>query len=238
MADDQGDKTEEPTPKKLRDARKKGQVLQVKDMASLATFFVIFFIVLIGGHTMIEGMMNYILFSIDLWAADGDTAIAMSLEIGTYILIVATVVLASTFIFTVLFVKFAEVGLLFSTEPLKIEFKKINPIEGFKRIYSKKSLVEFGKTLIKTVTLLVLVLVVYKIHIQNVLNLYTCDKYCLFPIVGEILYDYIIWIVLIFLVITVIDYAIQAHFFKKRAALGCCANSSLLFMFKRGFART
>lgn len=215
MNESSADKTEEPTPKKLRDARKKGQVLQVKDLASLSTFCVIFLLVVFLGDQMLSEVMEYLLFSMRLMNEDGDTAMVISVETGVFFFVLTSVILAAVYIITVVSVKLAEVGILFSTEPLKIEFKKINPVEGFKRIYSKKALVEFGKTILKSVVLLGLVFVVFGMYIQDVVNLYTCDRTCLFPLIGEILYTYIVAVIFVFACITVLDFFVQAHFFKK-----------------------
>lgn len=215
MNESSADKTEEPTPKKIRDARKKGQVLQVKDLASLATFFVIFLIVVFVGELMLSEILKFIEYSIRLFEHDGDLAVILGIEAATVFFVISSFVLAGSYIITVIAVKVSEVGLLFSTEPIKMEFKKINPIEGFKRIYSKKSLVEFGKTVLKSFTLLGLVVVVFFIYVRDIVNIYVCDKTCLFPLISEILSTYIIAVVLVFGVITVIDFWIQAVFFKK-----------------------
>ena len=215
MNESASDKTEEPTPKKLRDARKKGQVLQVKDMASLATFFMIFMTVVFLGHDILGLMINYLKFSIELMKVDSESNIPIAIETAAYFFASGSIILGFLYAITAIAVKVAEVGLLFSTEPLKIEFKKLNPVEGFKRIYSKKSLVEFGKSFLKSFTLIILVWVVYVTYSRDIINVYNCDKSCLFPLLSEVLSAYIISIILVFLFITIIDYWIQAAFFKK-----------------------
>lgn len=215
MNDSSSEKTEEPTPKKLRDARKKGQVLQVKDLASLATFTVIFIMVILLGKQLLSMTLVYIQFSIDLSSSDSTSAVGIAIETAVYFFSVVAVVVSLAYIITVIVVKVSEVGFIFSADPLKISFKKINPVEGFKRIYSKKSFVEFIKSFLKSSVLLSLVFVVYYIYSNDILNLYNCNKYCVLPFVSEMLSTYIIMIIVIFLFITVVDYWIQYVFFKK-----------------------
>lgn len=59
----------------------------------------------------------------------------------------APIVLISFFIS--LFITYVQVGFLFTTKPLKAKLSRINPIEGFKRIFSKRSLVELLKSILK-----------------------------------------------------------------------------------------
>jgi len=213
--DSSAEKTEEPTPKKLRDARKKGQVLQVKDLASLGTFFIIFLALMFLGRPLLQGTMAYINFSIQLTNDDFGLALPIALETAAYFFVLLSICLAMIYIITAVSIKIAEVGFLFSTEPIKISAKKINPVEGFKRIYSKKSLVEFGKSFIKSATLISVVFFVYSLYSREIITLYNCDKSCLFPLITEILSTYIIVVSIIFLFITGVDYMIQAHLFKK-----------------------
>jgi len=213
--DSSSDKTEEPTPKKLRDARKKGQVLQVKDLASLSTFFVVFMMVFLLGNDLLGLMGRYLNFSLELMKKDNSANIPIAIETATYFFVVGSVIIGLVLAITIFAVKIAEVGFLFSTEPLKMDFKKLNPVEGFKRIYSKKSLVEFGKSFIKSTALISLVFAIYFSYSDEIINLYNCDVNCLFPLVSEVLKTYIIWILVLFSMITVVDYWIQAHFFKK-----------------------
>src|SRR5699024_2027320 len=51
--------------------------------------------------------------------------------------------------FASLIINYLQVGFLFTTKPLEPKFSRINPIEGFKRIFSKKAFVELGKSIIK-----------------------------------------------------------------------------------------
>ncbi len=53
------------------------------------------------------------------------------------------------FFLAALFINYLQVGFLFTTKPLKIKLNRINPVEGFKRLFSKRALAELVKSILK-----------------------------------------------------------------------------------------
>lgn len=142
-------KTEQPTPKKLKDARKKGQVAKSADFAPWLALVV-------GTYVMpwsVGAVSNGVLRTMDALervAIDGDSA-AVPAILGRGILdgFVGIAPLLVVGALAISLGLLAQVGVLFTLHPLKPDFKKISPIKGFKRLFSVKSLWETVKQVAK-----------------------------------------------------------------------------------------
>lgn len=149
--EDQSQKTEQPTQRKLDEARKKGQVATSRElnnalMISAAAAFVAFLAPSIADHVTLA-LMPF-LSSPHAFAISIDdlrqTAIRLLSATGT-----ALILPALLFLTAALGSSLMQNGLVVSVEPLKPKLEKLSPISGAKRIFSMKSLVEFIKGLFK-----------------------------------------------------------------------------------------
>jgi type III secretion protein U len=153
MKGDSKEKTEQPTAKKLRDARKKGSVAKSSDIASACTFMVI--VVMLG--LFHKNFSNCVKDIFELIGNDFHLPLKQSLlfaatvtlkNILLFILPIFTVVIGVVIVVHVL-----QFGFIASADPITPQFDKINPVEGFKRIFSLKNLVEGIKSVVKLVLL-------------------------------------------------------------------------------------
>ncbi len=153
MADQQTeqDRTEPATPSKLRDARRRGQVaksLEINSLFLLSTAVCIFY--LLGESMMTELLaMNTALFSQAHQVSMQPIELVNWFEsmIGQLIAIFWPFMVAIMFMAVVM--NMAQVGPIFSFYPLKPDMQRLNPVAGFKRLFSAKLLFESTKTLIK-----------------------------------------------------------------------------------------
>ncbi|MCR8642176.1 flagellar biosynthesis protein FlhB [Paenibacillus sp. N1-5-1-14] len=146
------EKTERATPKKRQEAREKGQVAKSMELpAALILFFTFLFFFLYGGSmkTKLTDLMNDTL--------NNRLLMEMTMEnlqaYFTTLLYDSFLILAPILLLTLVFAlvaNYAQVGILFTTKPLMVELNKLNPIEGFKRIFSMRSAIEFVKSILKT----------------------------------------------------------------------------------------
>ena len=149
------EKTEKATPKKRQDSRNKGQVAKSQDINSAILLFFVFLFLLVFGSVMGEvftGMYTYSFTKFIHWEVTAATTeqvfFQMTMEAVKVVLpVMAVAVIAA------LLSNYIQFGLLFSGEPLKFDLKKIDPIKGFKRIFSVRALVEFLKSLLKIVSI-------------------------------------------------------------------------------------
>jgi flagellar biosynthesis protein FlhB len=145
------EKTEKATPKKRQESRKKGQVAKSADInAALVMFFSILFLSFLGSwmgerllHLFRHSLDKNILFDIT------ETSVPkmfgeLSIEVA---IIVAPIMIAA--MFAGVLGNYMQVGFLLSTEAIQMKLERINPLSGFKRIYSVRALVELSKSLLK-----------------------------------------------------------------------------------------
>ncbi len=143
------EKTEQPTSKKLRDSRKKGEVAYSKDFTQTVLIIAIFGYLLGMGSFMIEDLMEMILLP--------STLMKMDFADATEVLFTRLITAAAWFILPFLgiilvlgiFSDALQVGLVLAFEKIKPSGKKLNAIANLKNIFSKKNLVEFLKSSVK-----------------------------------------------------------------------------------------
>ena len=144
-------RSEKPTPFKLKQARQKGTVARGADLGFLTALAAFLGYMWISG----AGLQAQIL-EVSRRALIAATHVTVS---RNEILVVTGTVLSSVFrplafmavtIFLVVLVfEIAQTGLVFSTHPLKPDFSKLNPAKGLKRVFSVRTLVETAKSLLK-----------------------------------------------------------------------------------------
>lgn len=152
MAENQqtGEKTEDATPKRKQDSRKKGQVAKSTDLVNAVGLLASSFFLPVLCESWIKMLIETfrgqgLVGSEQLTPA---TAIKHMVNIG-----MPGVGLAGSLILLLMVlgvaVNMGQVGLLWTPEPLKPTFQKINPLEGIKRLVSKKALFEGFKAIFK-----------------------------------------------------------------------------------------
>lgn len=155
-----GEKTESATPKKRQDARKKGQVAKSMDLPAAFILLFSFLSFLMFGGYMKEKLVNIFRnvyenqLTMDITAANVQVLFVDLVQQGLTIL-------APIFILVVLVAfigNYAQIGFMFIGDPLMMKFNKINPIEGFKRIFSLRTVMDFLKS---TMKMLIIGYVVY-----------------------------------------------------------------------------
>ena len=157
-----GEKTEQPSQKKLRDARKKGDVAHSKDFTQTLLVLALFGYMLGNASGIVESLGKLILVPADLIGMEFNAALKTALDA----VLREAIALVLPFVLIVLLVgmgsEFLQVGIVLAFDKLKPSGKKLNVMENLKNIFSKKSLVEFLKSILKIVFLSVLVTLVVR----------------------------------------------------------------------------
>lgn len=159
MAQGSGERTEKASPKKRKDTRKKGDVHKSNDMCSAIMLFITFGTLKVGYEGFIYSMRGFsaTMLSDSVIVSNASNVTSASL-VAYYKGILFTVLpMILPFLIVAMVggaaVHFAQTGPMFITEKLKPDFNKINPLQGFKRLFSITSIVELGKSIIKIVIL-------------------------------------------------------------------------------------
>lgn len=148
--DDQ-ERTEKPTPKKLQEAREKGQVAKSQEVGSALILIGSLGVMVFAGGWMFWSIMKFmhgVFSNLGTLYVEGDSASAFLLEIFQQIFILLTPLIAVLLIVGI-GANLMQVGFLFTGEPFIPKFSKFNPISGMKNFVSLKALVELAKSLVK-----------------------------------------------------------------------------------------
>ena len=150
MAD--GSKTEKATPKKRRDERKKGNVFLSQDAVSVATLLTSVCLLIAMADGIAARLGEFIVFCVRSCARPVGTAADAWMEIGRQagvVLVKTALPLLAVTALCAIAVTFAQTRLLVSGELLKPKFSRINPLQGVKRLFSLKSVVDAFKGTLK-----------------------------------------------------------------------------------------
>ena len=154
MADDL-EKTEEPTAKKIEDARKEGNVPKSQDTSGVITLFVAILAFLMLFPFMSEHVvwLSRYYFSLIGTPLDKVSMIDIALVTAREVFLIVLPVALSVAIAGIL-ASLAQFGFLFTTKALIPDLKKIDPIKGIKNLFSLKKLIEGIKITLKSLTAL------------------------------------------------------------------------------------
>ena len=146
-----GEKTEKATPKRKRDAREKGQVFKSTEVISAFSLIVMFGVLSVFGETIAGNikLMMQSFFSAEIPETVDASAAAEALgsAIISFLTIVAPVLIAA--LLCGLLFNLVQVGFNFTAKPMSPKLEKISMISGFKRIFSKRTLIDLAKAMVK-----------------------------------------------------------------------------------------
>lgn len=217
MADD-SDKTEDPTDHKLREARKKGQIFKSQDVIATALLVVTAGVFSATGAWMYMNIVGFTKTSFMMSAEPGAFRIGGFNRFLYTMFIFAKIILPlliAAFL-TAIIANIAQIKFIFSTESLNPKLSKLSPIEGFKRIFSAKSLMEFAK---QTAKLIVVSYICYKVIRAEIMKLTyssTWDLNATVNLLQSICYKIIGYSIVAMVVIAVIDYMFQRKQYLKQ----------------------
>lgn len=153
MAQDNGmDRTEKPTPKKLSDARKKGQVAQSREIPSAMILMTALAVFYFGGQGMVRQLTDLMRVSFrDLegeWMQSAASVDAMAGWLFQQSLTILMPMMIALLVIGVV-ANVAQFGFNFKENLMVPDFKKLNPVSGVKNLISLKALVELIKSIFK-----------------------------------------------------------------------------------------
>ncbi|WP_407934992.1 MULTISPECIES: fused FliR family export protein/FlhB family type III secretion system protein [Clostridium] len=213
VSSDSGEKTEDATPKKKSDSKKKGQVAKSKELSSTTTLLTVTVLMMtLGAYTLdnLKGILilflnNYLTFTLTEYTFK--TVLLVSLmKFGILILPIVVPIMIMGIVASLM-----QSGFIFTGEPLKPDLKKLNPISGFKKIFSMRSVVD----LIKNLTIVTLISVIaYKFVKDNYMQIMTYGSLkteAILAAFGSLVIDIFFKIAIVMLIISIIDFAYQKY---------------------------
>jgi flagellar biosynthetic protein FlhB len=215
MADDQ-EKTEEPTSKKIEDARKEGNVAKSQDVVGVTTLIVGVIVIIFYMKFLFYKVMDFYVYYLSFISHEFSIADLISLVIKSILeVFILLIPLMAAIMLAGVLGNIAQFGFLFTTKAIMPKFSKLNPITGLKNLFSKKKLFEGIKMTLK-------VAIAFGIGFNLFLGwLDEIPKLELFPLMTQIkwLIDKSIILaftmIAVFVVFAAIDFVFQKYSYKK-----------------------
>lgn len=212
MAEDSfQDKTEPASPKKKEDAQKKGDVAKSRELSSTAilTAGVIFMFFNAKDMIMTLGANIRKNFSqIPDIISTNDFAPTMIREVLTDFLLLILPLLIVLLIVSILS-NLLQTGIIFSVEPLTPKASKIDPIKGLGRVFSKRSLVELTKSILKIAIIGWVAFSTLKDDISQLIPLLYQENAQIFILLGELAFKLLVRCCCIIMVMAILDFMYQ-----------------------------
>lgn len=218
-----GEKTEQATPKKLDDARKEGQVAKSKELGNAVTLFALFIglrafagtmgIQFIETFAYVYNQIPILIRQRDGLINDNDFRILFTVMLLRVLRIVLPFFAMAVVLLFI--VEIAQVGWKPTAKPLQPKGSKLNPINGFKRIFSKDKLVELLKSIVKITLISYIAYVTMKDQAGIIFRLYDLDLIGAIRSIGDITIGMGFRISFFYLVLGLIDYGYQKWKFKQ-----------------------
>jgi len=213
-------KTEEATPHKLEQARKKGDVAKSADVAPALSLLGASTVIVLGGGYFATSMGESLLpFIASPHLMTGGLDAGAGVEIGMKALWAIAPFMATFMLVTIIGGVGGNVfqhGLLFSAEKMKPKWQKVSPMAGFKRIYGPDGLMQFAQTLVKLIAVSVIVWMVLRPHLREFETMAAMSPVVILPLARDMMIALMASTVVFLLFTAAGDYLWQKMRFAKR----------------------
>jgi type III secretion protein U len=209
------EKTEQPSPKKIRDARAKGQVARSQEVVTTVSLIATVATIWVSWAYAMPKFIRLIDEVARLQKGDfrvnAFNAIALMFHDCSEIMlpILATVIIAGVT------ANYIQIGAIFALDALAPQLNRISPGAGFKRIFSMKQLIETLKSLLKIIFLSIVLYVVVIYSIGPYVNSLSCGLPCQTEITLDILRQLLLLSALAFVVVAILDFMYQRRSYTK-----------------------
>jgi len=209
MPGDAGEKTEPATPRRRQEARERGQIARSTDLGAA--------LLLLGGllclrwfaPRMIAALMQVMRDNLSLpeaAAGPGLDVIAVLTSVGLLALAAAGPILAGLVVVSLL-AGFMQVGFLFTWHPVQPKLDKLNPINGFRRLFSTRTLVQAGMNVLKLALVGLVAWSAIRGRRDEIMLALGVGGWQQLVVYSRVLYDVGLQLAVVLLLIALLDYA-------------------------------
>jgi flagellar biosynthesis protein FlhB len=213
-------KTEDATPRKLEEARKKGDVAKSMDVGAAASLLGATAVLLGAGGYFATSMAEQLLpFIAAPHAMIGGLETGAGVEIGAQALWAIAPFLGAVMLATIIGGaggNLAQSGLMFTSDKLKPQWERVSPMAGFKRIFGPDGLVQFIKTFLKLLAVSAICWMVLKSHVREFENLAAMSPATILPFARDLAISLMVSAILFLSFTAGADYIWQRFRFAKR----------------------
>ncbi len=216
--DDQQDKSESPTARKLSQAREEGSVAQSQEIPTVAILAASVIVFIYSGGWIWSHLESILAMS---YSSLGTTEILPETLLQVVTPYIWQAIKALLPLFIVLMIVgvssyLAQFGFLVSTKAITPSLKKLNPISGIKKLFGVKSLFETIKGIAKIILVALIVYYVIKSQMQRMMGLTELDPHSIFIQFWDVSYMIVVRVMIALAVLAVIDYTYQKYTYLKQ----------------------
>ena len=205
-----------PTPKKLRDARQKGQVCSSKDIVSTAILIVLFALLGWMGVALVDDTSMLLDYIGDRMAGDPNASTSQTMAMAAFVICKHSFIFVLVAAVIGIVANTAQIGFLFTFEPIIPKMEKLNPVEGAKKIFSMKNLFEFLKNIVKVCFLSYLLYKIIWASVPELLTMCYGTVDDIFPCLKLMLKRLAVYTAFGYIIIAIVDRLFQGRNFTKQ----------------------
>jgi flagellar biosynthetic protein FlhB len=220
MADENeaASRTEEPTPRRLEQAREKGDVAKTQELPQVASLAAAAGVLAIAGgwicRNLTAELLPFIAHPDAITLEGGGGAVVARHALTAALPAVLMVMLAAGFAGAA--GHLLQTGLMFSPDKLKPDLNKLSPLQGLKRIFGIDGLIQWAKSLVKVAITAALAWWMVKPHLPELERLATVDPAAMLPFLADVLKRLVFAVVGLLVVMSGADWFIQRQRFMAR----------------------
>lgn len=211
------ERTEQATPRRRQEARRRGQVARSVELSSVAVFLAVVMVLKAVSEGALQGAMESIRFALtNLSHTEFSPALALSFTSGclghaakAFLPVIGVAMVVGVA------VNLLQVGVMFTAEPLAPNWARLNPVAGFMRLFSRRAFVESVKTLLKVLLIGWLAFSAVRADAAMLLRTSEIDPLMVLMLVGQLLYKMAWRVGLAMLVLALLDYGFQRWEYEK-----------------------
>lgn len=211
-------KTEKATPRKRQEARKRGMVAKSREVTSAFALLISVLFLKFAYSSIVEPLKQggkYFFSNLNYNLEDvRDASRLLSFIITTSLKVILPFCL--TIMLVAAIVEWAQSSFLITGQSLKMSFQKINPVEGFKRIFSINSVVELIKSILKVLIIGYTGYSYTQSFAKKLLEMYEMNVLTIVKFSFESAINLILWMSVMFFGIAVIDFIFQRQQYEKK----------------------
>ena len=215
---DSSDKTEDPTPGRLEEAREKGNVAQSREFSTAIVFLGMALALYFSGRDILLKLSDIIkkYFSNEVFKLETkhEFMSVMGGLVGDLLWMLGPLFFA-VMIFGIA-ASVTQFGFLFTSEKVSPDLNKINPISGFQRIFSRETMVEFFKSLLKIVVISGILFLMFRSEFYRINEIAAQPINKSFIYMLKLLGDLFFVVLLFVVVLGVVDFAVQKWLYLQR----------------------
>jgi len=204
-------KTEEATPYKKEEVRKKGQVAQSKEIGTAAILLATTLLFYFYGGTFFEQIIaitRSMFMKIETFNLTDSNLVNLLMEglRGMFMVLAPVLILCMVI---GLLANVLQTGVVFTSETMKINFEKINPVSGFKKLFSLRSGVEALKAVLKLVIIGSVVYLVVRGEVASSVLLMDQSVNEIIKFIGIAIFKTVIYVAFLMVVLAILDFLYQ-----------------------------